>query len=153
MGSFISNKNDKIDMDAKMQMKLIVSHWSRDANIHPITQDILDLIVETFTYQSAFDDDDDNKQKKNTKENKNKNAAPIKRDFDYLVKLLIIGDYGVGKSSLLIRYCDDTFTNSFITTIGVDFKLKTMQIEDKTVKLQIVKRIHSSFCVYSHSYV
>ena len=48
MGSFISNKNDKIDMDAKMQMKLIVSHWSRDANIHHITEDIVDLIVENL---------------------------------------------------------------------------------------------------------
>ena len=38
--------------------------------------------------------------------------------FDLLVKLLLIGDSGVGKSCLLMRYSDDSFTTNFITTIG-----------------------------------
>eukprot|EP00124_Ichthyophonus_hoferi_P004207 Ihof_evm7s437 gene=Ihof_evmTU7s437 len=42
--------------------------------------------------------------------------------YDYLIKLLLIGDSGVGKSCLLMRFCDDAFTPSFITTIGIDFK-------------------------------
>ena len=41
--------------------------------------------------------------------------------YDYLIKLLLIGDSGVGKSCLLLRYSDDSFTSSFITTIGIDF--------------------------------
>lgn len=57
--------------------------------------------------------------------------------YDYLVKLLLIGDSGVGKSSLLLRFADDEFTVSFITTIGIDFKIKTVQIDGKRVKLQI----------------
>lgn len=44
-----------------------------------------------------------------------------KRDYDYLFKLVLIGDTGVGKSCLLLRFADDEFTESFITTIGVDF--------------------------------
>lgn len=44
---------------------------------------------------------------------------------------------GVGKSSLLLRFADDTFTGSYITTIGVDFKIRTLEIEGEKVKLQI----------------
>eukprot|EP01103_Thecamoeba_quadrilineata_P012070 TRINITY_DN3024_c0_g1_i2.p1 TRINITY_DN3024_c0_g1~~TRINITY_DN3024_c0_g1_i2.p1 ORF type:complete len:194 (+),score=22.15 TRINITY_DN3024_c0_g1_i2:34-615(+) len=58
-------------------------------------------------------------------------------DFDFLYKLLIIGDSGVGKSCLLLRFSDDIFTDSFISTIGVDFKIKTIDIGGSRVKLQI----------------
>ena len=44
---------------------------------------------------------------------------------------------GVGKSSLLIRFSDDTFSGSYITTIGVDFKIRTVLIDGLRVKLQI----------------
>ncbi|WFD40285.1 ras GTPase [Malassezia japonica] len=58
-------------------------------------------------------------------------------DYDYLFKLLLIGDSGVGKSCLLLRFADDTYTESYISTIGVDFKIRTIELEGKTVKLQI----------------
>lgn len=58
--------------------------------------------------------------------------------YDILVKLVLIGDSGVGKSSLLFRYCEGAFTESFLTTIGIDFKIKTIKLADNTiVKLQI----------------
>uniref|UniRef100_A0A671R2E0 Vascular endothelial zinc finger 1-like n=1 Tax=Sinocyclocheilus anshuiensis TaxID=1608454 RepID=A0A671R2E0_9TELE len=58
-------------------------------------------------------------------------------EYDYLFKLLLIGDSGVGKSCLLLRFADDTYTESYISTIGVDFKIRTIEMEGKTVKLQI----------------
>jgi len=61
----------------------------------------------------------------------------IKKDYDYLFKLVLIGDSGVGKSCLLLRFADDNFTDSYISTIGVDFRFRTVTIDKKTVKLQI----------------
>jgi len=58
-------------------------------------------------------------------------------DYDFLFKLLLIGDSGVGKSCLLLRFADDTYTDSYISTIGVDFKIRTIELEGKHVKLQI----------------
>ncbi|BFZ61063.1 GTP-binding protein of the rab [Saitoella coloradoensis] len=57
--------------------------------------------------------------------------------YDYLFKTLLIGDSGVGKSCLLLRFADDTYTESYISTIGVDFKIRTIELDGKTVKLQI----------------
>mmetsp|Transcript_7088 Transcript_7088/g.15300 ORF Transcript_7088/g.15300 Transcript_7088/m.15300 type:complete len:212 (-) Transcript_7088:191-826(-) len=59
------------------------------------------------------------------------------KDYDYLFKLVLIGDSGVGKSCLLLRFADDAFTESYISTIGVDFRFRTVKMGNKTVKLQI----------------
>eukprot|EP01117_Protostelium_nocturnum_P019122 TRINITY_DN819_c0_g1_i2.p1 TRINITY_DN819_c0_g1~~TRINITY_DN819_c0_g1_i2.p1 ORF type:complete len:194 (+),score=64.11 TRINITY_DN819_c0_g1_i2:194-775(+) len=59
------------------------------------------------------------------------------KDYDHLFKLLLIGDSGVGKSCILLRFADNAFTDNFISTIGVDFKIKTIDIEGKKVKMQI----------------
>ncbi len=53
------------------------------------------------------------------------------------IKLLLIGDSGVGKSCCLLRFSEDSFTPSFITTIGIDFKIRTIDLDGKRVKLQI----------------
>lgn len=58
-------------------------------------------------------------------------------EYDYLFKLLLIGDSGVGKSCLLLRFSDDTYHESYISTIGVDFKIRTIELDGKTIKLQI----------------
>ena len=62
---------------------------------------------------------------------------PPKSSYDYLIKLIIIGDSGVGKTCFLMRFADNSFTTSHISTIGIDFKLKPITIDGKTIKLQI----------------
>jgi hypothetical protein len=56
--------------------------------------------------------------------------------YDYIIKLLIIGDSGVGKSHLLLRFSDDAYP-PWIYTIGIDFKIRTVEIDNKRCKLQI----------------
>jgi small GTP-binding protein len=59
------------------------------------------------------------------------------RQYDHLLKLVIIGDSGVGKSALLLRFSDNTFVSEFISTIGVDFRFRTVAVGEQRVKLQI----------------
>lgn len=54
-----------------------------------------------------------------------------------VVKLLIVGDSGAGKSCLLLRFCDDQYLSNYISTIGLDFKVKPVEIEGQNVMLQI----------------
>jgi GTPase SAR1 family protein len=78
-----------------------------------------------------------------------------KKNYDLLFKLLLIGDSGVGKVSetkelmqkknnesffktcILFRFSDDSFNASFISTIGIDFKIKTIELDGRKIKLQI----------------
>ena len=58
-------------------------------------------------------------------------------EYDFLLKILVLGDSGVGKTSLLYRYTEDTFLPAFIPTIGVDFKIRTVAVAGRTVKVQL----------------
>ena len=58
-------------------------------------------------------------------------------DYDHVFKLLLIGDAGVGKSSILLRYTDNTFDEHLQSTIGVDFKVKIANKDGKKIKLTI----------------
>ncbi len=64
--------------------------------------------------------------------NKNKSS-----DYQYIFKLILIGNSGVGKSSILQRYMNKTFEESYKCTIGVDFLMKSVEVKGKTVKLQL----------------
>lgn len=58
-------------------------------------------------------------------------------DYDYASKVLVIGDSGCGKSALIIRYCENEFSETYFNTIGVDFKMKTKEINNKNIKINI----------------
>lgn len=58
-------------------------------------------------------------------------------EYDCIFKILIIGDSGVGKSSILLRYTDNYFLHHYESTIGIDFKIKILNINNKKIKLQL----------------
>ena len=58
-------------------------------------------------------------------------------DYDDLFKILMVGDSGVGKSCMLLRFVDQQYNETYISTIGVDFRIKTIEIAGRRVKLQI----------------
>ena len=58
-------------------------------------------------------------------------------EYDFIFKVLLLGNSDVGKSSMLLRFVDSVWNDAFIPTIGVDFKVKTLEINNKRVKMQI----------------
>ena len=52
-------------------------------------------------------------------------------NYDFIFKVLLLGNSDVGKSSLLLRYVDSVWNDAFVPTIGVDFKVKTLTINEK----------------------
>jgi Ras-related protein Rab-1A len=59
------------------------------------------------------------------------------QDYEFIFKVLLLGNSNVGKSSLFLRFVDDIWNDTFVPTIGVDFKIKTLEIDSKKIKMQI----------------
>lgn len=64
-------------------------------------------------------------------------ARRLDEDYDYLFKIVLIGDSGVGKSNLLSRFTRNEFCLESKSTIGVEFATRTLQVDGKTIKAQI----------------
>ena len=58
-----------------------------------------------------------------------------RKDLEAVYKIVMIGDSGTGKTSLLLRFAEGSFREDYSITIGLDFKIKTLKIDDKNVKL------------------
>ena len=65
------------------------------------------------------------------------NSSSGDTDYEFIFKVLLLGNSNVGKSSLFLRFVDDIWNDTFIPTIGVDFKIKTFEIDSKKIKMQI----------------
>jgi len=58
--------------------------------------------------------------------------------FDSMFKVVLIGGSSTGKTSMLLRFSENTFIDQYLCTIGVDFKIKTLTVDGfRTVKLQV----------------
>ena len=75
------------------------------------------------------------KSEEENKTNLNNNSSTF--EYEYLFKILLVGNSNVGKSSLFLRFVDEIWKENFVPTIGVDFKIKSIKIDNKTIKLQI----------------
>jgi len=58
-------------------------------------------------------------------------------EYEFIFKVLLLGNSNVGKSSLFLRFIDDIWNDTFVPTIGVDFKIKTLLLDSKKIKMQI----------------
>ena len=65
------------------------------------------------------------------------NSNTSDQDYEFIFKVLLLGNSNVGKSSLFLRFVDDIWNDTFVPTIGVDFKIKTFEIDSKKIKMQI----------------
>ena len=65
------------------------------------------------------------------------NPNSANQDYEFIFKVLLLGNSNVGKSSLFLRFVDDIWNDTFVPTIGVDFKIKTFEIDSKKIKMQI----------------
>ena len=65
------------------------------------------------------------------------NKRPVRTQSDYTIKLIAIGDAGVGKTSVTMRYFENTFNDNQLSTIGVAQKFKVVSLLQKQVKLQV----------------
>ena len=64
----------------------------------------------------------------------------MKEDFDILLKLMVLGDSGVGKTSFIHRFVDGKFCDKYVTTVGIDFREKTIELpeENRKISLQVI---------------
>ena len=66
-----------------------------------------------------------------------KNTSQKESSYDYLCKSIIVGDSGVGKTNIVLRFTEDTYKNCHTATIGVDFKVKVLDVDNTKIKLQV----------------
>lgn len=59
------------------------------------------------------------------------------KEYDQLVKLILIGGSGVGKSSLLMQFAENKFTENYLTTIGVDFRYEWADLDSKPSSIKV----------------
>lgn len=61
----------------------------------------------------------------------------ILEPFDYIQKIIIIGDSGVGKSNILLRFTENKFSDNYMMTIGLNYVYKIVDIEGVKIKMQV----------------
>lgn len=76
--------------------------------------------------------------------------------YNYLFKIVVVGDHNCGKSCILLRFAENSFRHDHISTLGVDFKLKTIKLGRDRIRLELwdtagMERYRTIYNSYYHS--
>ena len=117
-GSTKPTKQRMDDSYRRKKLYIICQHWRQSMKLNGLISSLIDIIVEyAYTkYDPKYHPNNDN---------------------DHLYKLLLVGPESSGKSCILLKYADDTYSDTYIATIGVDFKIRTIDYENKTFMIQL----------------
>eukprot|EP01084_Bolivina_argentea_P312456 540947_1 len=138
MGSFWTTtevKSKPVSYDqltSNIIMQMIINHWLLHLQINLFPDELKHIIIDTYTYQPKFDIQPQYPFIMETLPKKT-----VDMEYDYLFRLLVIGDSYVGKTSLITRFADDCYASYYNGCIGVDFKVRTIELNGKIIKLQV----------------
>eukprot|EP01083_Nonionella_stella_P229460 812148_1 len=130
-------------IDVRLQIRYILIFWLRHTNISNIPDEIVLLIADDFVFQPIY------ATQHSIKVSRQKHNLPLrtvpksntldKRNNEYklVLKLLVLGNHSVGKTCLCYRFCDYTFGPQYISNIGVDFRIRTIDVDGDKLKLLI----------------
>ena len=130
--------NPTTTINVKLQILYILNHWNRQVQVQTLPNDILQLIIDKFCYHPLFDKE--LKQKLIDPQSYVKQTKLLYSNVDptsIILKILLVGDSGVGKSNISTRYCNDEWYPQETHTIGIDFNIKSLKIEQRLIRLQI----------------
>ena len=88
-----------------------------------------------YEYEDVKLDDEDNEYL--AKDESKVVSDKYIRKYDYVIKMIVIGDASAGKSCIAVRFAHNEYSASYMTTIGIDFKIKALKIQNKIIKLQL----------------
>ena len=136
----IDEKDDKKEikneekLDEKLEEKVEVKENQEEKPEQKAKEEILEKHIEVENEEKKENANEESKEKEDIKMER---LNGVQINHDYIFRICLVGDAGVGKTSLLTRFCDNTFNNNYTSTIGVDFKVVTLKYKNIIIKLHI----------------
>eukprot|EP01084_Bolivina_argentea_P305109 527082_1 len=123
-------------LSCKLKLELIVNCWLRQVKITLFPIDIQKIIIDIYTYQYEFENPHYYPATKSDS-HRYYPITKLKTEYEYLFKIIVIGNAGVGKTALQDRFTDDAFWQGCRPNVGAEVGMRTIICDGKTTKLQI----------------